>query len=94
MRCSRNIRFNQGLYISLRQTFYTKYKPITLYVYGCTDHFCLFFCCVSIYHLLESIDSHHHWYAEVLCILYLLLHVAAAILQQHKVLHAGTQMHF
>lgn len=43
-----------------------------------------------IHHSLESVDSDHHRHAKVLCVLYLLLHVAAALLQQLQVLNANT----
>lgn len=48
---------------------------------------------IGNHHLLESIDGHHHRHSEVLCVLYLLPHVAAALLQQFKVLQEGIRTH-
>lgn len=47
------------------------------------------FLCLSLRHLLKSIDSHHHRHAKVLSVLNLLPHVAAALLQQLQVLNTG-----
>lgn len=63
-----------------------------MHVCGRIDHFSPFLLFV-IKHWPESIDSHHHRHAEVLCVLYLLPHVAAALLQQLQVLHAGKHKH-
>lgn len=54
---------------------------------------CIYSHSVVILGLLESIYSHNHRHTEVLRILDLLLHVAAALLQQVKVLYAGTHKH-
>lgn len=52
-----------------------------MYICGHIDHISPFFYFVVIHHLLETIYSHHHGHTKVLCILYLLPHVAAALLQ-------------
>lgn len=62
----------------------------------CTFLYMLFyysFFLITIHHLLESIHCYHHRHTKVLCIFDLLPHVVAALLQQIKVLHRGTQTH-
>lgn len=46
-----------------------------------------------MHHFLESIYGHDHRHTEVLCILDLFPHVAAALLQQLEVLCVGTHKH-